>query len=260
MTSTPEEMKPLGTFLRERGYTVFIPLLSGHGTSIAELEKTPASAWLADAERALCKSVALRTAGSDTANSDSAIPHTAIPVPVHVIGASFGSLLALSLACGPLASQIKTVITLGPPFALRSAVTERVLTLLSYLPEWILNRLGTKEKAPRPPGTFSFPRYCYTAHSYGALARMMQIRAQLTGTLRTGRLSALSIPVLIVQDRHDHHLSHRSADRLRALLPPSVAEVVYVDGGEHELVIGTKHREVFAAVAQFLERHSTLTP
>ena len=49
-TSTPSVMRPWGEFLNSHGFTVRVPLLPGHGTSIAELDKVNWQQWPAEIE------------------------------------------------------------------------------------------------------------------------------------------------------------------------------------------------------------------
>ena len=49
-TSTPSVMRPWAEFLNNQGFTVTVPLLPGHGTSIAELENVSWQLWPAEVE------------------------------------------------------------------------------------------------------------------------------------------------------------------------------------------------------------------
>ena len=49
-TSTPSVMRPWAEFLNSHGFTVRVPLLPGHGTSIAELENVSWQQWPAEIE------------------------------------------------------------------------------------------------------------------------------------------------------------------------------------------------------------------
>jgi len=49
-TSTPSVMRPWAEFLNNQGFTVRVPLLPGHGTSIAELENVSWPQWPAEIE------------------------------------------------------------------------------------------------------------------------------------------------------------------------------------------------------------------
>lgn len=50
-TSTPSVMRPWAEFLNSHGFTVRVPLLPGHGTSIADLDNVSWQQWPAEIER-----------------------------------------------------------------------------------------------------------------------------------------------------------------------------------------------------------------
>ncbi|MCU0843780.1 MAG: hypothetical protein MUC76_02505, partial [Spirochaetes bacterium] len=52
-TGTPHEMKYLGTRLADEGFTVMIPRLPGHGTTLAEMVRTTGRDWMLAAREAL---------------------------------------------------------------------------------------------------------------------------------------------------------------------------------------------------------------
>src|SRR4051812_26008702 len=54
-TSSPAEVRPLGIYLAEQGYTVYGPLLAGHGTAPEDLRTTTWQQWVASAEAGLAE-------------------------------------------------------------------------------------------------------------------------------------------------------------------------------------------------------------
>lgn len=51
LSGSPAAMRPWGEYLAERGYTVDVPRLPGHGTSVAECNRTRWDDWYATVER-----------------------------------------------------------------------------------------------------------------------------------------------------------------------------------------------------------------
>ncbi|QGN57557.1 alpha/beta fold hydrolase [Nostocoides sp. HKS02] len=51
-TSTPQSLRPWGEYLADRGYTVRVPRLPGHGTTWQEMNRTRWEDWYAEADRA----------------------------------------------------------------------------------------------------------------------------------------------------------------------------------------------------------------
>jgi carboxylesterase len=51
-TGTPQGLRPWGEYLADRGYTVHVPRLPGHGTTWQEMNRTRWEDWYAEADRA----------------------------------------------------------------------------------------------------------------------------------------------------------------------------------------------------------------
>src|SRR3972149_1032004 len=51
-TSTPYEVRRLGKYLNEKGYTAHAPLLKGHGTAPEDLEQSSWQDWLKNIDEA----------------------------------------------------------------------------------------------------------------------------------------------------------------------------------------------------------------
>jgi carboxylesterase len=52
-TGTPQNVRPLADYLARRGYTISVPRIAGHGTSVEDLDATGPEDWLGTAEKAL---------------------------------------------------------------------------------------------------------------------------------------------------------------------------------------------------------------
>ncbi len=230
LTGTPEEMRPLAEVLHSHGFDVYVPLLAGHELDIEALRTVPAQAWLADAQQAFLTVMARK------------------PSAVYSAGLSFGSYLALYVATRSSA-EIKGVVVLAPPIQIRSAVQDAGLNIVSYLPDFILNRLGIVEKKDRPATLFQHPRRAYAAHSIAALARSRWIFRNMEADL--GRIAC---PVLLLQDPDEHHLP---ADCIRILQRKLTAADItqrWFPGAEHEMTMGPRAREVNEHIAEFLRK------
>lgn len=228
ITGTPSELSFLADELQNRGYDVFAPCLSGHGTSLDELRKVPHSIWLNEADELL-----------------NHIAHSSYS-RIIVGGLSFGALLALhAVECHPSSSSAAVLIS--APFRFRSPVREPLLRVLSYLPDVLLDLLPMVKKTKRLDSIFVKEREAYHYHSVAAAARVVRIR-------RTVLLAAdrVRCPVLLLQDPYDHHLSPRSPNVLRAACRSPVS-TRWFPGGEHELTIGHYYREVIAEILRFVE-------
>lgn len=91
-TGSPSQMAMLGYVLNQAGYTVYAPLLAGHGTCVEDLQETTASDWYNSVLKAYKY---LQQAYSDIA----------------VVGVSLGGLLAIRLAAERDVSKLVCVAT-----------------------------------------------------------------------------------------------------------------------------------------------------
>lgn len=227
LTGTIDEVIDLAEFLHARGFDLFVPRLSGHG-SIEELRTCHSDKWLADAERCF---------SSVSARYDA----------IATVGLSFGSLLALYLAAAHPES-VQAVAALSPPLRFRSNLREALLGLLSCLPDVVLDRLGVVQKTKRKEGIFIKERTAFPVHSIAAGARLLQIRRTVLSAI-----AKLRCPVLLLHDPEDHHLSPEVPSLLRASIAHATFREQLFPGGQHELTIGHSYKEVSTAVADFFD-------
>src|SRR4051812_46399957 len=108
LTGTPFEVRPLAEALGAAGYSVEVPLLSGHGATLRDLAGTQWSDWLASAERGM-DDLQRRTGGR----------------PICVVGFSMGGLLALRLA-RLFPDRIAAQTIIAAPLRMRTAQSRGV--------------------------------------------------------------------------------------------------------------------------------------
>jgi carboxylesterase len=98
-TSTPYQFKDLSQYLAQKGFTVYAPLIAGHGTDPEDLIKTSPKEW--------CQSV-----------KDAFLKLKEKSEKVFILGNSFGGNLAFWLA-KEMNGSIAGIISLGAPVKLR---------------------------------------------------------------------------------------------------------------------------------------------
>ena len=228
MTGTPSEMQELAAALHSSGFDCFAPRLSGHDLSIEELANVSLDLWLKDAERMIETTKEYRS--------------------VYVVGQSFGALLALHLLL-KYPDSIKAGVLLSLPWKFRSGFQEIILTLLSYLPDSMLNKLGYRKKKHRDGVHFRRKRHAYSSHSIGAAARVFQLRARLARDIYK-----LKRPLLLLHDPLDHHLSLESVLAFRKSCPGDIAiDSKWMHGGYHELSLGPCFTTVLNLTREFFK-------
>ncbi len=185
-TGTPAHFRPLATVLHERGYSVSVPRLAGHGTRMQDLERTSADDWIASA------------AAATSAVSD----HQR----VHLVGLSMGGLIGLLLAERTGAASVTTI---------NSPVLVRDPTL--YLTP-IAHRFRPVVEWPddgAPDLDEEMTAYWITYAGFPTRAA-----AQLVTIMRRGLMAArrLDRPSLVVQSRTDESVHPVSGRILRRAL------------------------------------------
>lgn len=113
-TASPSEVRPLGVFLRNCGYSGIAPLLPGHGSVPEELRQTTWLDWYSNAREGLFYLIQNYT-------------------KIVVIGAALGSVLATMLAASPEKEQIGGLILISPSQHPPSTLVKTVLPFLKYI-------------------------------------------------------------------------------------------------------------------------------
>jgi carboxylesterase len=231
LTGVPSEMNTLSSSLNDNDFEVIVPFLSGH-QSIEALAKTHLDTWLTQVI-----AIAEQSARAK--------------VPLILAGLSFGSLLAAYAAIkldGKLEGKIRALILLSPPVMLKNFSEELILNLASYLPNCILDHLGTLPKQQRSKDSFAFERQGLKRHSVAASARLMKLRR-----LVMNDVEKIKVPVLLLHDPDDHLLSPRGTELLKAKFSSSQLTVHPIKGGQHELTLGHSHSLVSQYVNKWID-------
>jgi carboxylesterase len=193
-TGSPDSMRPIAEALHAATFSVELPLLPGHGTTLEDLQATRFEDWSAAA------AASYRELASSTER-------------VSVMGLSMGGTLALLLAATYPA--IASVVVVNP---LVEPVAESFLEVLSgALAAGTTAIPGTGSDIARP----SVTELCYDAMPIAPLLTLFDAVAKLGPAL-----SSIRCPVLCFTSRHDHVVPPSSADYLRAAVRGPFSEVV----------------------------------
>ncbi|GEM_PF-5307145 len=226
LTNTPAEFLHFAEHFSALGYRVRVPCLLGHGSRVEDLHSIHEEQWLAQVESELRQLD--ETEG-----------------PRFVVGSSLGGVLALYLATQH--KSLTGVVALAPTYRFRLIKNRILLPLLSRLPEFLIERLGTTKKTDRAPGSLALVNHCYKSHSLGAVVRLERLRARVARSL-----PIISVPVLLAQDPLDHHLSEDSIEVMQDRLVNARVRVVEYPGGQHELTLGHSHQLLRSEIESFI--------
>lgn len=220
-TGTPQSLRPWGEFLAERGYTVRLPLLPGHGTTWQELNRTRWQDWHASVDRAFrelherCESVV-------------------------VGGLSMGAALSLLLAQkhGP---RISGLVLVNPAVTVDDPRT-RLIPVLKHL-------TGSLEGVGNDIKKSGVTELAYTRTPLKAAHSQLLAWPSLIRDL-----PEVTQPVLLLRSTHDHVIpASSSALVLSRISSRDITEILLKDS-YHVATIDNDAPQIFDESAKFIER------
>jgi len=225
-TGSPPEMRLVGDYLHERGFTVFAPLLPGHGTSVENLNESKWTDWADCAEEAL---VELRSRCES----------------VFVGGLSMGSLLTIYLAgrdtlpgailYSPALKVVNRLIHLSP--------------ILKYLipkkPKSKKSDLTDPEAAQRKWSYDAFPTFA--AHE---LLKLMRRARRL--------LPQVTCPLLVVHSTGDETIQADAAEFVCKQAGSPDKKLVTLHNSGHVITVDSEWKRVAGETHRFIQTHLTI--
>jgi carboxylesterase len=220
-TATTAEVRLIGRFLHERGYTVAGPLLPGHGTTPREMNRCRWEDWAAAAEDAY-QTLATRC--------DS----------VFVGGESMGGVLALYLASQH--PEIAGVLSYAAAIKLPQSSTRMLLLpLLALFIPYVEKHLGRFSAAdPRWQG--------YDVNPLQATRQMLKLQSAVRA-----RLYAIAQPLLIVQGRLDASVAADAPDFIYQSVASTRKRLHWFEHSTHCVLLDREWKDVAALTVQFME-------
>lgn len=222
-TTTPYELRRLGMYLNENEYTVYAPMLSGHGTVSSDLENVKWTDWVEDVE------VAYEKLKKDNKK-------------VFVAGTSIGASLTLVLAKKHL--DISGIVLMATPYKLR----------LEKLVEFYVKiecRFRKYRKKFYPP----------TFGKSAAITRLISYQTypiknvlQAAEAVKEGRndLEKIIQPCLLLQSTSDHIVSKKSMEIIYSKISSEKKKKKYIKRAYHTFISDIKNENVFEDILDFL--------
>lgn len=221
-SGSASELRPMGEYFRQKGYTVCAPLLKGHGTTPEDLRQSQWHDWWMSAIDGYDR---LARAGVEK---------------IYVAGLSMGGMLSLKLAIErPLAG----VVTMCAPIWVRdrrAGLARFVHYFYPYLPR-------TGRKAPEIESQMvAFDRT--PLRSVGQLLALIRHMRRL--------LQKVSIPALVIQSRVDETINPESALYIYENISSVDKKLTWYEHSSHIITLDRERRKLFQEVEEFIERTS----
>ena len=218
-TATTAEVRPLAKFLHNCGYTVAGPLLPGHRSKPAALNKVRWQDWTAAYE-------AMYRRLSEHCET------------IFVGGESTGALLALRLASQH--SEVLGVLAYAPALRLnlRKVDILRLYLLAPFIPY-----------IPKPEANDSAPWQGYTVSPLKGVIQLLKMQKDVIN-----RLHDIHQPIFIVQGRLDKTVDPEVPDIINQAVNSKVKEIRWMEKSGHVVIIDQEWQEVAELTQQFIQR------
>ena len=220
-TGTPQSMRPWGEYLADRGYTVRLPLLPGHGTSWQQMNRTGWADWYS------CVDEAFRQLHQSCER-------------VFVGGLSMGGALSLQLAQehGP---RISGLILVNPAVKFDDPRTH-LLPVLKHLLGSV-KAIGNDVKKP------GVTELAYTRTPLKASHSQMNAWHSVIRDL-----PEVTQPVLLLRSPQDHVVPASSSALILSRISSSDATEILLQDSYHVATIDNDAPRIFDESAKFIER------
>jgi carboxylesterase len=220
-TGTPQSLRPWGEYLADRGYSVRIPLLPGHGTTWQEMNQTRWEDWYAAVDTAFRE---LHEASER----------------VVVCGLSMGGALALQLAQGH-GPRISGLVLVNP-----AVKFEDPRTLLLPVLKHVVGSLGAIGNDVKKPGVTEL---AYTRTPLKAA------HSQLVAWQSVVRdLPEVTQPLLLLRSPQDHVVPASSSALILSRISSLDVTEILLEDSYHVATIDNDAQRIFDESAKFIER------
>lgn len=225
-STTPYEVRRLGAYLNENGYTACGPMLSGHGTVPKDLEGMSWQVWFEDVEKAYLE---LKKTHSH----------------VYIAGTSIGASLAILLA--EKHGDISGLVLMATPYKLRM---EKIVELAVK----IFGKFFQYRKKFYPP-TFGKSTAITRLISYQSYPLSSVLQAAEVVRAARKNLEKIIQPCLLLQSSSDHIVSRGSMEDLYAKISSKKKNKIYIKRAYHTFISDIKNEHVFENILNFLEEN-----
>jgi len=226
-TGTPKEMRWMGEYLNQKGFTCLGVRLAGHATIPEDMIASRWTDWTASVEDAY----SLLRGTTDN---------------IFLVGLSMGGILSLLMSTR---LEVDGVIAMSTPYKLPDDPRLRHI-------EWISKIVAYMPKSDEVPGSSWFDKEAWKDHiSYPQNpVRSIGELNKLLGEMRTA-LPQVKVPLLLMHSRDDKYVLPENMELIdAALVNASDKTKLYITGSGHVVTRDAARRQVFEAAVEFIQR------
>ena len=226
---TPQTLALLARHLHKCGYSLYVPLLPGHGRDMNAFKKTGATEWIDAARNAF---IEMRSRHDE----------------VSLVGLSMGGALATIVASEE--AEIRALVLIAPYLAM-----PRLLGLAAAT-----HRLWGKfagELNSRDPRSIRDPIEREKNLAYGKVTGASLF--ELLKVVRRARRAIRNVrtPTLVIQSRDDPRCAPETAEFALDALGASDKALIWTEGGGHIVTVDYGRERVFSETEKWLTAHNS---
>lgn len=222
-TTSPSEMRQLGENLHQEGFSVKAPLLPGHGSSPADLNRTSWRDWYGAVQDEL---VSLQNRYER----------------LYLIGLSMGGLLALKAASEM--QGVHGVVTINSPIYLKGSLVPFAPVIKFFRP-YIPKRIDDNYREMKRR-----ERFAYDDIPVKAFLSMKELIKLVVKNLKK-----VTGPVLIFQSETDESIEEKSALIIRNHCGSEDKTLIWLKQSTHVATMGPECDLIAREIVNFITRH-----
>jgi carboxylesterase len=225
-TGAPKEVRWLGEYLNQQGYTVCGIRLNGHATKPADMVRSHWQDWLLSVEDGFNL---LRSCTDQ----------------VFLLGLSMGGVLSLTAASN---LPVQGVVAMSTPYQLPDSKLFPLTSPLSWFFPYMPKARGAPDAGWFDKAAFK-QHVAYPKNPVRSAGELNKLLAEMRKAL-----PLVKVPVLLIHSRNDNYVFRESMEKIHANLGSTDKQMMWVEGGGHVITEEPTHTVVFKAAADFINR------
>ncbi len=220
-TGTPKEMRPLGEFLNQQGYTALGVRLFAHATRMEDMRRARWEDWFASVEDGwhLLRGLTDR---------------------IVICGLSMGGVLSLLFGSR---YPVRGIVAMSTPYRLPDDPRLKVLPVMQHLVPYL-------DKGPPDhydPDAFK-EHISYEKNPSHGILELTELLAEMRAAL-----PQIHVPTLVIHSRNDRYVPLHNGEAIYNALGAPQKRRLWVEKSGHVVTREPDHPKVFAAIADFLQ-------